>query len=108
MTRLISTGLVLARPRAWGAGLVLLRSLTLLLSGLIAGFFFAFAVDVNLALANVSASTYTEVQQLINRSVRNIVFALIYFPVAVIPGLTLLASYRESGTRPTSCERSPR
>jgi uncharacterized membrane protein len=69
--------------------------LTLLLSGLIAGFFFAFSADVNLATAYLSAEEYVRVQQLINLKVRNAVFALVYFGAAVAPGMLLAASWRD-------------
>ncbi|MCM5677935.1 DUF1772 domain-containing protein [Schlegelella sp. S2-27] len=56
-----------------------------LLLGLMAGFFFAFAVDVAPAMTHLDAAAYVETQQWINRVVRNLPFALAYF------GSTLLA-----------------
>jgi uncharacterized membrane protein len=74
--------------------------LTVLLSGLIAGFFFAFSADVNLATVDLPAEEYVRVQQLINLKVRNPAFALVYFGAAVVPPLLLAASWREWRTMP--------
>jgi uncharacterized membrane protein len=53
--------------------------------GLMAGFFFAFAVDVAPAMAQLDAAGYVTTQQWINRSVRNLPFALAYFGSAALP-----------------------
>ena len=47
-------------------------SLATLLMGLMAGFFFAFSIDVAPAMAALGASSYIEAQQWINRVVRNL------------------------------------
>lgn len=65
-----------------------LRLLTLLaqlLLGLMAGFFFAFAIDVAPAMAQLDASGYLATQQLINRVVRNAAFGGVYFGSALLP-----------------------
>lgn len=56
-----------------------------LLLGLMAGFFFAFAIDVAPAMTHLPGPAYVEAQQWINRVVRNATFGSVYF------GSTLLA-----------------
>jgi uncharacterized membrane protein len=55
------------------------------LLGLMAGFFFAFAVDVAPAMAQLDAGAYVETQQWINRVVRNAVFGGVYFGSTLFP-----------------------
>jgi uncharacterized membrane protein len=71
----------------------LLRILSTVLVGLMAGFFFAFAVDVAPAMLELDAHAYIATQQIINRVVRNIPFALVYFGAAVAPLLAAGAMY---------------
>lgn len=73
----------------------LLSVLTLVLSGLIAGFFFAFSADVNLATAALAATDYVQVQQLINLKVRNPAFALVYFGAAAVPAILIAVTWRQ-------------
>ena len=54
------------------------------LLGLMAGFFFAFAIDVAPAMARLDASNYVTTQQWINSVVRNLPFAIAYFGAAII------------------------
>lgn len=84
-------------PQSFWKGMPMQRilwMLTLLLSGLIAGFFFAFSADVNLATAALPAQDYVRVQQLINLKVRNGMFALVYFGAVIVPALLLAVSWR--------------
>lgn len=55
------------------------------LLGIMAGFFFAFAIDVAPAMANLDASGYITTQQWINRVVRNATFGATYFGSALVP-----------------------
>lgn len=57
------------------------------LLGIMAGFFFAFAIDVVPAMANLDASGYITTQQWINRVVRNATFGATYFGSAFLPFL---------------------
>jgi uncharacterized membrane protein len=77
-----------------------LSLLTLILSGLAAGFFFAFSADVNLATAELSAPEYVRVQQLINLKVRNPAFALVYFGAAVAPAVLLAVMWKRRRWQP--------
>jgi uncharacterized membrane protein len=58
-----------------------------ILLGLMAGFFFAFWVDVAPAMRELDAAGYVTAQQAINRAVRNAPFALAYFGAAIVPAL---------------------
>jgi uncharacterized membrane protein len=64
-----------------------LEALAVLLLGLMAGFFFAFAVDVVPAMENLDAAGYVVTQQWINRVVRNAAFGAAYFGSALLPFL---------------------
>ena len=70
-----------------------LQILATCLIGLMAGFFFAFAVDVAPAMRELDAQAYIATQQIINRVVRNAPFALVYFGAAVTPLLAAAALY---------------
>lgn len=73
-----------APRRRW---LTLAEVAATVLLGLMAGFFFAFAVDVAPAMAELDAVTYITVQQAINRVVHNAVFGGSYFGSALLPWL---------------------
>lgn len=55
------------------------------LLGLMAGFFFAFWVDVAPAMLELDAAAYIHTQQAINRVVRNAAFGAAYFGAAAVP-----------------------
>lgn len=55
------------------------------LLGLMAGFFFAFWVDVAPAMLELDAAGYIHTQQAINRVVRNAAFGAAYFGAAAVP-----------------------
>jgi len=79
-----------------------LHILATCLIGLMAGFFFAFAIDVVPAMRELDAQAYIATQQIINRVVRNAPFAFVYFGAAVTPLLAAAAMYvagrrREAG-----------
>jgi uncharacterized membrane protein len=71
---------------------IALQVLALVLLGLMAGFFFAFAIDVAPAMARLDAAGYIVTQQHINSVVRNAVFGFTYFGSAVLPFLAALAA----------------
>jgi uncharacterized membrane protein len=68
-----------------------LQVLATCLIGLMAGFFFAFSVDVAPAMRELDAQGYITTQQAINRAVRNLPFALVYFGAAVTPFVAAFA-----------------
>ncbi|QTN29433.1 DUF1772 domain-containing protein [Rhodoferax sp. AJA081-3] len=63
------------------------------LLGIMAGFFYAFAIDVAPAMANLDASAYITTQQWINRVVRNATFGATYFGSALLPLAAALAAF---------------
>lgn len=67
------------------------RTLSTVLLGLMAGFFFAFAIDVAPAMREFDGQAYIATQQAINRAVRNLPFALVYFGSAIMPLLAAAA-----------------
>lgn len=67
------------------AALSAAETLATVLLGLMAGFFFAFAIDVAPAMAQLDGPTYVTTQQWINRVVRNAPFGAAYFGAAVLP-----------------------
>lgn len=69
-----------------------------LATGLIAGFFYAYACSVTLGLALLPDAGYVSAMQSINATVRNGVFALSFFGAA----LTLLAALALHAPRPRS------
>jgi uncharacterized membrane protein len=71
--------------------------LATLLLGLMAGFFFAFWVDVAPAMTQLDANSYISTQQWINKVVRNIPFGITYFGstfFALVPALFAAANRR--------------
>lgn len=70
-----------------------LQVLATCLMGLMAGFFFAFSVDVAPAMRELDAQGYITTQQAINRAVRNLPFALVYFGAAVTPFVAAFSLY---------------
>jgi len=69
----------------------ILQVLAACLLGLMAGFFFAFWVDVAPAMRELDATAYIRTQQAINRVVRNAYFAVAYFGAALVPLLAAAA-----------------
>ena len=64
-----------------------------LLLGLMAGFFFAFAIDVAPAMRELDAATYIVTQQWINKVVRNLGFAVVYFGSTVLVFVAALLAW---------------
>lgn len=71
------------------------------LLGLMAGFFFAFAIDVAPAMRELDAHGYITTQQWINKVVRNIPFALAYFGSALLAFVPAGPAWRD-GRRGTA------
>ena len=91
------------RRLAIGQGAVVaVEALAVSLLGVMAGFFFAFAIDVVPAMAGLDATAYVTTQQAINRVVRNAGFGSVYFGATLMPfvaavGLCLLGRLRRAG-----------
>ena len=69
------------------------------LLGLMAGFFFAFAIDVVPAMAQLDATTYVVTQQWINRVVRNAAFGSVYFGSAALPFVAAAVVWSAGGRK---------
>jgi uncharacterized membrane protein len=73
----------------WGAVLaalvVPLLTVSIVLSGVMAGFFFAYSASVVLALDTLTGSAYTTVMQSINEVVLNPVFGVVFFGAVAVP-----------------------
>jgi len=65
------------------------------LLGLMAGFFFAFAIDVAPAMRELDAHGYITTQQWINKVVRNLPFALAYFGSALLMFVPVWPAWRD-------------
>lgn len=77
-----------------------LRVVTILLTGIMAGFFFAYSYNVNIAFEGLNASTYAEAMQRINVAVRNPVFFAVFFPAVLVPALAVILSWRRYQSLP--------
>jgi len=64
------------------------------LLGLMAGFFFAFAIDVAPAMRELDALSYITTQQWINKVVRNLAFAAVYFGSTLLVFVAALLAWR--------------
>jgi uncharacterized membrane protein len=74
------------------------EALATALLGMMAGFFFAFAIDVAPAMAQLDGPTYVATQQWINKVVRNLGFGAMYFGSAIAP-LAVAALWALAGRR---------
>lgn len=73
--------------------LPVLELLALVALGVMAGFFFAFAVDVAPAMRHLDAAAYITTQQWINSTVRSVPFGLAYFGAAFLPFIVVAAAW---------------
>ncbi len=76
-----------------------LEVIAVCLLGMMAGFFFAFAVDIVPAMENLDAATYVTVQQWINRVVRSFTFGAVYFGSTIFPFLAAAVVFWAGGRR---------
>jgi uncharacterized membrane protein len=67
---------------------------TTVVLSLMAGFFYAFAIDVAPAMTHLDATSYVRTQQWINGVVRNVPFATAYFGSAVLPFVPAILAAR--------------
>lgn len=66
--------------------------------GLMAGFFWTYSYNVNLAMLQVDGATYATVQSLFNQNVRHAAFFTLFFGGALFPLLALVANHRHRHT----------
>lgn len=67
-----------------------LMIISILLTGVMAGFFFAFSYDIIFMLDELPATRYAEVMELININVRNGMFGVFFFGAVGVSAVTLL------------------
>ena len=72
-----------------------LQLLTVLLLGLMAGFFATYSANINLATLELDGSTYAQVQSAFNRNVRHAGFFLCFFGPVPLGLLALLTSWAQ-------------
>lgn len=69
-------------------------ALAALVTGIMAGFFYTYTFNVNLAMLEVDGPTYATVQSLFNRNVRHPMFFVCFFGAAVVPAAALACNWR--------------
>ena len=69
-------------------------AVSLVVLGLMAGFFWTYSFNVNLATATLDGATYAKVQSLFNQNVRHFSFFALFFGGAFFPLFALLVNYR--------------
>lgn len=69
-------------------------ALAILMFGIMAGFFWTYTFNVNLATAQLDGASYARVQSLFNVNVRHAMFFSFFFGSAVVAVLALLLNYR--------------
>ncbi|MEO0564039.1 MAG: DUF1772 domain-containing protein [Chloroflexota bacterium] len=70
-------------------------ALATLVTGIMAGFFYTYSINVNLAMLEVSGETYAVVQSLFNENVRHLLFFVFFFGGGATAGLAALANWRQ-------------
>lgn len=66
--------------------------------GLMAGFFWTYSFNVNLAMLQVDGPTYATVQSLFNQNVRHVWFFALFFGGGVVPVAALVVNYKRHKT----------
>jgi uncharacterized membrane protein len=75
-------------------------ALATFVTGIMAGFFYTYTFNINLAMMQVDGATYATMQSLFNENVRHFVFFIFFFGGAAVPVLTLLVNWRHRKTFP--------
>ncbi len=73
-----------------------ISTITILLTGLMAGLFFAWSVSVTLGLKHVHDTPYIEAMQAMNRAILNPVFLFCFFGVAIFLPICTIQHYNPS------------
>ena len=74
--------------------------LAALVTGIMAGFFYAYTFNVNLAMLEVDGETYATMQSLFNQNVRHFTFFILFFGGGAVPLIALAANWRSYRTAP--------
>ena len=73
-------------------------ALAVVVSGIMAGFFYTYSFNVNLAMLEVDGATYARVQSLFNLNVRHTMFFVFFFGGGAAPLVALAANWRRRRT----------
>lgn len=84
-----------ASPLSSTANSLLLHSLSIVGFGLMAGFFWAYSANVNIAMLQMDAATYATVQSAFNRNVRHALFFTFFFGPPAVAALALAAAWQD-------------
>ena len=68
--------------------------ITILILGVMAGFFWTYTFNVNMAMLNVDGKTYAQIQSLFNENVRHAVFFIFFFGGGVFSFIALIVNFR--------------
>jgi uncharacterized membrane protein len=69
-------------------------ALAILVTGIMAGFFYTYTFNVNLAMLEVDGATYARVQSLFNTNVRHTMFFVFFFGGGAAPIVALAANWK--------------
>lgn len=70
-------------------------ALAILTTGIMAGFFYTYSININLAMLEVSGETYAIMQSLFNENVRHIGFFIFFFGGGVTAVIAVIANWRQ-------------
>ncbi len=73
-------------------------AITVVVLGIMAGFFWSYTFNVNLAMLQVSGETYATVQTLFNQKVRHFMFFVFFFGGGLLPVIAISANIRHRKT----------
>lgn len=71
-----------------------LVALATIVFGIMAGFFWTYTFNVNLAMLDVDGATYATVQSLFNQNVRHFIFFIFFFGGGAFSALALLGNWK--------------
>lgn len=70
-------------------------ALATLTTGIMAGFFYTYSININLAMLQVSGETYAVVQSLFNENVRHLLFFIFFFGGGATAVMAVVANWRQ-------------
>ncbi len=73
-------------------------ALAIIVFGLMAGFFWTYSFNINIAMMKVDGATYATMQSLFNQNVRHIWFFALFFGGGGVSGVALLANLKHRKT----------
>ncbi len=75
-------------------------TISLIVLGIMAGFFWTYTINVNRAMLQVDGKTYAVVQSLFNQNVRHSMFFSFYFGGVLAPLIAIVANWKSYKTAP--------